>query len=461
MASSPFGRRYDPIYHRWQLHAGADLLALPGPGPVVAATAGKVLHAGPHGGLGNTVELDNGGGIATLYGHLASIDPKITVGASVWMGQPLGVEGSSGASTGNHLPFEIHQNGQPIDPAGFMDTHGAPLNGRPVAPSPPPTSTPPVTAALDEGGIGFPLPGPGTPRRDSLSNPPLSIPADVKAAYLAASARYKIPWTLLAGIGMEETGQGRNTTTSRAGAQGLMQFMPATWASYGVDGNRDGLADIHNTTDSAFSAANYLTASGATKGPDGVRAAIFAYNHAQWYVADVLYYAKAYGGGTVLGDPSDCGGAGNGNPTLPPVSNERIKTVLSWAGSHLGDAYLMGAGGPHVWDCSSFVQAAYRQIGISTPRTAGAQRDWLAAGNGFRVQAGQEHPGDLVFIDTYLGPNAIGHVQIVWDPTTKTTIEAQSSATGVLHASYAGEQSHHIFEIWRVGQVADHPSGTA
>ena len=107
---------------------------------------------------------------------------------------------------------------------------------------------------------------------------------------------------------MEETGHGRNKATSSAGAQGLMQFMPATWAAYGVDGSGDGIADVHNDADSAMSAANYLVALGVrTGGADGVRRAIFGYNHADWYVNDVLYYAQAYGGGTVLGDPTGCG----------------------------------------------------------------------------------------------------------------------------------------------------------
>ena len=94
-----------------------------------------------------------------------------------------------------------------------------------------------------------------------------------------------------------------------------MQFLPATWASYGVDGSGDGRADIHNDADSAMSAANYLTASGVTSGgAEGVRRALFAYNHADWYVNDVLSYAQAYGGGIIPGDPSDCGPTGAGDP---------------------------------------------------------------------------------------------------------------------------------------------------
>ena len=100
------------------------------------------------------------------------------------------------------------------------------------------------------------------------------------ALYEAAATRYGLPWTLLAGVGMEETNHGRNNTTSSAGARGLMQFMPATFAAYGVDGNGDGRAVITDDADSVHSAANYLVASGALSGPDGVRKALFAYNHA-------------------------------------------------------------------------------------------------------------------------------------------------------------------------------------
>ncbi len=96
---------------------------------------------------------------------------------------------------------------------------------------------------------------------------------------MAAGDTYKIPWQLLAGIGMAETRHGRNNTTSSAGAQGLMQFMPRTFTSFGVDGNGDGRKDIHNDADSVYSAANYLTKSGVTNGQKRVIDALWAYNH--------------------------------------------------------------------------------------------------------------------------------------------------------------------------------------
>ncbi|MDN5745889.1 MAG: bifunctional lytic transglycosylase/C40 family peptidase, partial [Nocardioidaceae bacterium] len=318
-----------------------------------------------------------------------------------------------------------------------------------------------VPEGIEEGGVGFTLPKPGTPRKDSLHNPPIPIPADIKKLYMQAGKKYGLPWTLLAGVGMSETAHGKNTATSSAGAQGHMQFMPSTWEVMGTDGDGDGRADIHNTADSIYSAARYLVHEGATRGGgEGVKKALFAYNRATWYGNDARYYAAQYGGGVVLGTTTDCVSAGGkqSGRQLPPLTNERAKKALSWAAKQDGDDYVMGANGPEAWDCSSLVQQALAQVDVSLPRTAQAQRNWLAAGNGFRVPPGQEKPGDLLFWNSYLGPDRIGHVAMVWDPASKTTIEAQSSRTGVGHFSYAGKQDKQIFEVWRIGNVSDSPS---
>ena len=157
---------------------------------------------------------------------------------------------------------------------------------------------------------GFELPKWGSPRHQSLRSSAQSIPAPVKALYVAAANRYKIPWELLAGIGMAETRHGRNNATSSAGAQGLMQFMPATFRAYGVDGNGDGKKQIRTDADSIYSAANYLVHSGVKKGKQGVIKALWAYNRSISYRNDVLYYAWAYAGkgGIVVNgdDPEAC-----------------------------------------------------------------------------------------------------------------------------------------------------------
>ena len=447
--TSPFGYRYSPISGASELHDGTDLAAPQT--DVVAASAGQVTFAGWEPGFGNHVVIDHGAGITTLYGHLASIAPGVAAGVSVVVGQPVGVEGSTGWSTGIHLHFTIKKDGVAIDPEAFLLEHGAPLNGQPMGPS---TASTPVPGA-QEGGLGFELPQPEV-RQDSLTNQPLPIPAETQQLYEAAGARFGVPWTLLAGVGMAETAHGRVRATSSAGAQGLMQFMPSTFAGYGIDGDGDGRADIWNDADSVFSAANYLVASGVRNGQEGVKQALFAYNHADWYVGDVLFYAHSYGGGQVLGGTSGCvPGTGVGDPTLPSLTPERLRVVLAWAQGRLGLPYRMGANGPDAYDCSSFVQGAYAQIGLALPRTAEEQRNWLAAGNGYRVPLGQERPGDLIFIDSYLGPDRIGHVAMVWDPATSQTIEAASADSGIIIGSYSGYATHTIFEVWRVGNVSD------
>jgi hypothetical protein len=113
-------------------------------------------------------------------------------------------------------------------------------------------------------------------------------PAQYFALYRSASRTCPgMAWTLLAAVGQVESGHGRNVGPSSAGAVGPMQFLPPTFASYAVDGDRDGRLDPYSPADSIFTAARYLCAGGAGS-PSGVRAALFTYNHAQWYVDLVL-----------------------------------------------------------------------------------------------------------------------------------------------------------------------------
>ncbi|MCX6370692.1 MAG: lytic murein transglycosylase [Solirubrobacterales bacterium] len=120
---------------------------------------------------------------------------------------------------------------------------------------------------------------------DSFRVPPFLLPI-----YQAAGVEYGIRWEVLAAINEIETDYGRNLSTSSAGAMGWMQFMPGTWETYGVDANHDGVKDPNNPVDAIFAAARYLKASGANT---SIEKALFSYNHADWYVADVLKRAKA------------------------------------------------------------------------------------------------------------------------------------------------------------------------
>jgi membrane-bound lytic murein transglycosylase B len=115
------------------------------------------------------------------------------------------------------------------------------------------------------------------------------IPARMLATYQRA-ARVKCPglhWAILAGIGKVETDHGRNRAVSTAGARGPMQFLPSSWASFGIDGDGDGRAEITDPADSVFTAARYLCASHGDQ-------PIWNYNHADWYVTRVLRAARTY-----------------------------------------------------------------------------------------------------------------------------------------------------------------------
>ena len=119
------------------------------------------------------------------------------------------------------------------------------------------------------------------------------IPPFLLSIYQAAGMQYGVRWEVLAAINEIETDYGRNLNVSYAGALGWMQFMPATWKMYGVDANRDGEKDPYNPVDAIFAAARYLRAAGADT---DLRRAIFAYNHADWYVDSVLLRARVIGG---------------------------------------------------------------------------------------------------------------------------------------------------------------------
>jgi hypothetical protein len=122
-----------------------------------------------------------------------------------------------------------------------------------------------------------------------------TIPASYLDLYRRAAVTCPgLPWTVLAGIGTVETGNGRDVHKSSAGAEGPMQFMPSTWAMYGYDADGDGKADIQDPTDAVFSAARYLCAAGAGRGGQAIDNAIFSYNHAWWYVREVIVIANQY-----------------------------------------------------------------------------------------------------------------------------------------------------------------------
>jgi hypothetical protein len=137
------------------------------------------------------------------------------------------------------------------------------------------------------------LPGPAPVGVPNFVISKFRIPPFLLPIYQAAGTQYGIRWEVLAAINEIETDYGRNLNVSSAGALGWMQFIPSSWRAYGTDANRDGEKDPYNPVDAIFAAARYLKAAGAEK---DLRRAIFAYNHADWYVDSVMLRARLISG---------------------------------------------------------------------------------------------------------------------------------------------------------------------
>jgi hypothetical protein len=130
-----------------------------------------------------------------------------------------------------------------------------------------------------------------------VAAPPTGHPANYLQLFQESAARYcpSLSWTVLAAIGQIESADGQNMGPSTAGALGPMQFLPSTWAVWGIDGFGDtGTPDIMNPFDAVPSAARLLCDDGATNSGAGLSQAIFDYNHANWYVSEVLSLAAEY-----------------------------------------------------------------------------------------------------------------------------------------------------------------------
>lgn len=113
--TSGYGMRFHPILRKNKLHTGIDIGARSGTS-VKAAASGVVIISGWMHAYGNTVVIDHGGGVSTLYAHCSSLD--VRVGQEVKQGQTIAKVGSTGWSTGPHLHWEVRRNGQPVNPLG-------------------------------------------------------------------------------------------------------------------------------------------------------------------------------------------------------------------------------------------------------------------------------------------------------------------------------------------------------
>jgi len=160
-------------------------------------------------------------------------------------------------------------------------------------PAPFPRRSPTASPTVGKPTLAEALPGPAPIGVQNFFIDKFRIPPFLLPIYQAAGIEYGVRWEILAAINEIETDYGRNLNVSTAGAVGWMQFMPATWKRYGVDANNDGRKDPYNPVDAIFAAARYLKAARAEQ---DARGAVFAYNHADWYVDSVLMRARLIGG---------------------------------------------------------------------------------------------------------------------------------------------------------------------
>ena len=296
-----------------------------------------------------------------------------------------------------------------------------------------------------------------------------SVPANYLKWFQKVGLQYNVSWTILAGIGKVESDDGRTTlpgvTTGQNGfgAAGPMQIgiegastnawggTPDHPASEVVDGvatdeDGDGLADVYDPADAIAGAAKYLVAHGVQQNPAG---AIFAYNHADWYVQEVLNWASTYAsGGFTIADTtqgSDTGLAAAGAAGMACTQenqlsafvapNAIVNNAVNYAEAQLGKPYLWGGTGPSAFDCSGLVMEAYLSAGVNIPRTSQAQ--WLGLPH---VPANQVQNGDLVFFAGSDGtPTAPGHVGLVVGKNLM--IEAYAAGTPIRVSAFGTAQS--------------------
>jgi cell wall-associated NlpC family hydrolase len=228
-----------------------------------------------------------------------------------------------------------------------------------------------------------------------------TIPQTMLTLYQQAAATCPgLPWTVVAAIGTIESDNGQSTLpgvhsgANAAGAEGPMQFEPATFAAYDEPVPAGGAVppSPYDPTDAVYAAVRLLCANGGAGGAD-LAGAVYDYNHSAAYDSEVLSLAQSYASST----PTTTAETG-------PDENAGAVAV-SWALAQIGTPYVWGGESPGVgFDCSGLVQAAYAAAGLALPRVAQDQYDdtpKLAPGAALS-------PGDLVFFGG--GAGSIDHV---------------------------------------------------
>ena len=239
--------------------------------------------------------------------------------------------------------------------------------------------------------------------RGSGSGP---VPAAMLAIYQQAASAVcpGLDWRVLAAIGTIESDNGTSTLPgvhsgqNDAGAEGPMQFEPATFSAYGTPVPTGGAdpPSPYDPADSVYAAARMLCTNGAAD-PASLAGAVFAYNHSDAYVSTVLALARSMAPSMAPSmDPSSSPASGSAGTIAAGFALAQIGTPYRWAAEEQGFGF----------DCSGLAQAAWRAAGVQIPRVAQAQHD-----SGVIVARGDPlHPGDLVFFGR--GDGSVTHVGI-------------------------------------------------
>jgi hypothetical protein len=309
--------------------------------------------------------------------------------------------------------------------------------------------------------------GSQSPECGAAPSTPLSkeVPKRLVPLYDEAATRFRLgpegP-AVLAAINFVETDFGQNMATSSAGANGWMAFLPSTWEVWGVDGDGDGDKDPYDAADAIFSAANYLHDSSA---PRRWWDAIFAYNHAGWYVEKVLRYARQFGNAdgatTEQAGVVGCAAAATApNEAVAKMLAEaerlsqlRPHTEYVWGGSH--GVSPTPPNGP--FDCSSAVSHILQIGGFDIPTMDTiALLGWGTGENG----GGEPGPGRWITIfDKPYGGDA--HTFIKFMPGVTSASERYWGTSGMWFAGHGpGFIPERIFsQGYLEGFVQIHPAG--
>ncbi|MFC9999611.1 peptidoglycan DD-metalloendopeptidase family protein [Nocardia sp. NPDC127526] len=270
-------------------HQGVDMAAADGT-PIYAAADGLVTEAGPASGFGRWIVLSHnlsGHAYTTVYGHMwddglvYADGTPVQVGDQVSAGQQIALVGSNGGSTGPHLHFEVWDGAwgtSVIDPLPWLADAVQPGSGRSPATTPAPTvtTTPDTGLAADAATTTSAPPATSTPATttgcgttqpgtfgggDNLAAG--SVPAELEPWYRRAGQLCpQISASLLAAQGMQESGFNASAVSS-AGAEGVAQFMPGTWPSYGEDSDGNGRISPYDVGDAIMAQGKYMCSAAA------------------------------------------------------------------------------------------------------------------------------------------------------------------------------------------------------